>query len=198
VTEPIDWSAVDGLGVLRDEVVAERLSVAPTDVREARKRLGIGRKTGPTGWRRRLDVIARDPSAASVSDVMFLVECIREVRRRADAARKAAEPSRLRVELRAARCVIWVLYSGEEAEALSGAPSDVYEETVEAFTNASQSWWTRKAIEAGEDLSWAERNAEYDPAPPDFIDWVMDTGKMDEHAAKCRVRRLRDAVRDGS
>jgi len=187
----VQWENVSGLGVLRDEVIAQRIGVEEEDVRAARKRLNITRRTGPTGWKRRIDIIARDPAAASTDDVVFLVERVAEARRKTETVRKATEPAKLRAELRAARCALWVLYSDEEAEDLTGAPAAFYRETIDTFTEAVESWWTRKAIEMGEDIAFAERNAEHDPAPAEFIDWVMETGKTDEHAAKARRRKKR-------
>jgi len=190
----IDWSQVEGLGSIRDEVIAERLSVSVKCVRDARERLGIHRRTGPTGWKRRVDLIARDPASASVADVSFLVDCIKNIRRRADSARKAANVSRLRSDLRAAKCVIWVMYSEEEVESLTGKPAAVYRDTVDSFSEAILSWWGRRAVKAGEDVAWADRNAEHDPAPPEFLRWAMKTGKIDEQAKKARAKRLRSIV----
>lgn len=184
----IQWADVVGLGVLRDEVIAARLSTTPMEVRLARKRLGITRRTGPTGWRRRVDIIARDPAAASIADVVFLVECIRDSRRRAEATRKAADPCRLRADLRAARCALWALHSEEDARDLEGAPARIYAETVDAYREASESWWVRRALSRGHDLGWADRNAAHDPAPAEFLAWVIETGKIDEHSAKARRR----------
>jgi len=186
--EEIAWEDVDGLGVLRDEVIAARMNTTPMAVRLARKRLGINRRTGPTGWRRRVDIIARDPASASIADVVFLVECIREARRRAESTRKAAEPCRLRANLRAARCALWALHCEESSHDLEGLPARIYQETIDAFHQASGSWWLRRAIACGHDLGWAERNAAHDPAPAEFLAWAMQTGKIDEHELKARLR----------
>ena len=102
----IQWADVVGLGVLRDEVIAARLSTTPMEVRLARKRLGITRRTGPTGWRRRVDIIARDPAAASIADVVFWSSASGI---RADAPKQLGKPrtrvaSELTCEPLGARC----------------------------------------------------------------------------------------------
>ena len=175
----IDWTSVAGLGTLRDEVVADRIATTPDEVRRARRRLGIRRRTGPIGWRDRVDVIASDAAAASAGDVAFLLEMLRELHLRVDADRKSGNAVRMRSELRAARCVIWALHSEECAEDLDGLPYRVFTDTVDTFSEAVESWWLRVADRDEMGLAWAERNAEHDPAPADFLAWVMSSGKLD-------------------
>ena len=172
-------------------MIAERTATTPGEVRDARTRLGIRRRTGPIGWRDRIDVIASDMAAASADDVGFLLEMVRELRLRTDADRKAASAVRLRTELRAARCVIWALHSEESADDLDGLPLRVFTETVDTFGDAVGSWWLRVADRDEMGLAWAERNAEHDPAPAGFITWVMASGKLDEQREKRRRKAER-------
>ena len=174
-----DWPRVEGIGDLRDEVIAARLGCTPDDVTEGRKAHGINRRRGPRSVNSRIDIIAKDPARASSDDVVFLVEQVESQRRQKDAARKSRPRERLVREHAALRCLVWRLWAElDDDTADAGLPeraAAVLDDVLETFPHLAEDWWRKQATRNGEGEEWASRNFDADPAPLAFLEHVLTT-----------------------